>query len=1333
MEYIEPKLQIIKDLTESNSGNNGKVDALLEYRDIIIIGEPGFGKSRLCEELISRYEERKYSCALFDLKTIKGDLDEYISSCIKENVGRNKVTDRKGSYFLTKGFDLTATENVVICFDALDEVEFKKLSALIKELKIFINRRKNIKFIISCRTHHIKRDDFILSEMSFSIIEIMPFELFHIIKFLKKKCGIFIDKSNAYFYEKLCKYDFRTGQRLNSTVLVVPRYLEMLAALVNKEGEEALALGRGKLFEKFIKEKLKEEGGVKSHDSYSRKISYVQRVLEYLALVLEIKRSNQISKDEFTTFMFDIDINLDSQMFLEVFFDRTILKDNGEWLEFDNTEFQEFLAAKAVLNLGKPEQVFFDLAVEKKLKSIYPSWQDVLGYAVELSEDLLLPFIRFASSADAPNVFNLIDYVSENYAKNNKKESTQIFEIIFEYHRIHKKWIKVSLTQFLPEKFDKFLEEKVKREETLNALSFEQFIIRGNIAKILGALPKDKEEVLNQWKESLLEWVRIPYSLHNNTVTQRSSVYALKNIVKIEELKNLREDYQTLDKDIQRALQNLHSQINPNHKESIKLFFLDKGTSLGGSHFDAIDSKDGFINVFNLFIESNELFDAIIPINHSNQFPSSFFDKLKKAWDEDVSDAILSFFKRINIYSFRRSKFIHSLLFLIKNVDDKFVFELLEARDIEDIKTPALWIAFSKLLNENQIDSFVKEVKNKGGEENLIRQVIMQMDIDENVKGEYLFKYAPTQSPPYKIENETNQIQKQEEERFRESKNKFLDCLEKEHLHIISNYRSNPKWYDTFLEEPQVREKFIDFVVKFSRSFTFDFKTLQSNSRTGEYICFEDAVSLLLKFDLDWAHIIGREKMIRHLFLTNQTSQIFEVLKELSSEDIECILSILNSDERKQILSDSMGLRNFVDIVKNYNIVKSSPVLEEVIKQESIDSYDFRIIVDVLLKWEVMDNSKLQVLFTKIKRSNTGEEDSNLLKKMKYLSHLLVKRQSSKAVEHFLENILDNVYPFQRRRDQEISFSVVDERVDLCRNLEYITLEKYAKNLLGLLEKSFSKLNENPFYDYFLEENIWEYIILYFKNLFKHSKSALEYIKAIKSIIKAKASPKAEQWFNYRISELEQVYLNVLSNRTQSIADSVKKFNELKVKKYIDIAYPDELFHLVKEIINNELTDWIRNGGGKIIADFKGKGKAPAKVEDFIQKIIVPLLEKFLLAKGIRTLDIVHVEPKIYREVEGISGKRVDLVINYGPIGSVMVELKRYGNPDFLTKKNRVEYKDKLKHYLYLTNCSHGVYLIFRDDVNNPVRYETFENHIKEHSILYRDTPNIEIIGIDCH
>jgi hypothetical protein len=129
-------------------------------------------------------------------------------------------------------------------------------------------------------------------------------------------------------------------------------------------------------------------------------------VLEKLALAMEIFQTNVITTEEFMTFLEDVNSSaakaLLKEDLLRIFYEKSLLVDNEKTIQFENTEFQEYLAAKHLLSLNQPFFNLYDLIVEEDLREIHPSWFATLSYLIEL-KPACLSSSRISSSVAPEN------------------------------------------------------------------------------------------------------------------------------------------------------------------------------------------------------------------------------------------------------------------------------------------------------------------------------------------------------------------------------------------------------------------------------------------------------------------------------------------------------------------------------------------------------------------------------------------------------------------------------------------------------------------------------------------------------------------------------------------------------------------------------------------------------------------------------------------------------------------------------------------------------------------------------------------------------------------
>ncbi|MBW2344368.1 MAG: hypothetical protein JRF53_10230 [Deltaproteobacteria bacterium] len=308
-----------------------------EFKDLFtipktfIVAEPGSGKTRLLREIVLRASnEGKKAIGVESKKIIEATVDEFIQNQLKN-----------ASVVKSDGFELKNEENIVICFDALDEVQLEDFPRTVEKIKTFLAEYEKVTAIISCRWHFFKKHKELFGDLDFRYARIFPFSTEQVELYLKYNS---ISQENI---EKIFKTLSFRGRDL---VIQTPRYLELLVSFIKDKGIENISgITKADLFEFFIYKKLE----VEDKNLNTQKRDLIKRVLEKLALIMEIYQTNLLKKDELMSFFDDLQSDLKSSLLqqvpFEVFYDKTVLKDNIDTIEFDNTEFQEYLAAKESL------------------------------------------------------------------------------------------------------------------------------------------------------------------------------------------------------------------------------------------------------------------------------------------------------------------------------------------------------------------------------------------------------------------------------------------------------------------------------------------------------------------------------------------------------------------------------------------------------------------------------------------------------------------------------------------------------------------------------------------------------------------------------------------------------------------------------------------------------------------------------------------------------------------------------------------------------------------------------------------------------------------------
>ena len=167
----------------------------------------------------------------------------------------------------------------------------------------------------------------------------------------------------------------------------------------------------------------------------------IQRVLEKVAFIMEISRKDNITKDELYSVLDGIKGNM-AQMLISnidlLFFENRILKETNGVLQFENTELQEYLAAKELCRQDNIESVLYDVAVQQKLKHIYTNWYDVIPH-ISYTEDRVHTFINvlklivsYESNLENEAFVSLLRYVDTSILSLHQKE--ELFSIVFDHY-----------------------------------------------------------------------------------------------------------------------------------------------------------------------------------------------------------------------------------------------------------------------------------------------------------------------------------------------------------------------------------------------------------------------------------------------------------------------------------------------------------------------------------------------------------------------------------------------------------------------------------------------------------------------------------------------------------------------------------------------------------------------------------------------------------------------------------------------------------------------------------------------------------------------------------
>ncbi|WP_273413895.1 NACHT domain-containing protein [Prevotella aurantiaca] len=472
MNYIVPKItkysnidELLKNESKTRSlfeiENFLSIDDLLNENFVCIVGEPGIGKSRLISE-------------------------------IKKHHTKKLLFTRNASDFKSQEIP-SGIEYCIV--DALDEVDGSDFSNTLQLIKQYKEKHQNVKVILSCRKHYVvSYASLFASCTKLVFVELNRLEDQEVTKIIDKCSDI--TKENINKSPKLRK------------LLSIPRYLTFLLKSENQRGAIS---NIGDLFEFIIDNSIEEALMVDNAIKKENLKVIIKRVLEKIAFIMEISRKDKISKDDLYTIIDELKGNMAHMLvanFDLLFFESRILKETNGILQFENSEIQEYLAAKELGRQDNIESVLYDVAVQKELKHIYPNWYDViphLSYSKDRSDSFVNVFkliTAYESHLENETFESLLRYV--NTSTLGDQQRADLFSILYEHYQRVPAYIKWRgpIENLIQECYTSSCNKKLRTfSDQLNEIQLT------NIYAILEVLVENNkldESLIEYWKDATI-------------------------------------------------------------------------------------------------------------------------------------------------------------------------------------------------------------------------------------------------------------------------------------------------------------------------------------------------------------------------------------------------------------------------------------------------------------------------------------------------------------------------------------------------------------------------------------------------------------------------------------------------------------------------------------------------------------------------------------------------------------------------------------------------------------------------------------------------------------
>lgn len=1249
---------------------------------LCIVGEPGMGKSRLLEEVQSSINTEDYT---------KWDANKFN----KENI----------------------PQHFKYCIiDALDEVDHNKFFNILRDINHFKKTHPSTNVFFSCRSHYVSTyRQYFASCEGLHYLEIQKLkqeDIKNVIRNFSQNTQDCIAKSPKLF-----------------ELLRTPRYLNFLIEL-EEHSIECNTIGD--LFEYIVDKSIEQAlENYKPLNNRNTKI-LVQRVLEKIALVIEIGRKDSITKDELYTILDGLTGNMSQMLIANVdllYFQNRILIDKGNKLKLGNTELQEYLAAKELCRQSCIESVIYDLAVQKELRHIYPNWFDIIPHISYLSDtetfiNTIKLLLSYERNLDSEVFARLTKYVEPDYLQTSQKE--ELFKLLFEnfqHNNVYISW-RGDVLRLLAECYS------TKCNSTL-LVSYENLnkIQLYNIYTILEALCKDMQSldalVEEYWTNAAKELVR-----STDVDKQRNAICILDALQDKTELIELSSSFCSWEQDIQ----NKYIEVTGYGKiieQQITKIWIEECYKQNPYAINAIlyqTDAETIAYIYQKIVEDNKIDKFLnkkgaLAVSYDLYLPKQF----EIVWDKDSKTRLVMVkivcMRVQHHYHFNNEDFdriIRTILLnnvtaleFYKNFEYDWDFEHVLTKLDSSLIDVTIIRAVEDVLSSIGADEWVKD--------NCIITLVNKIRKDESKTddiSEYLSKYADTFSRWDNSPKQENEITTQRqilEEKYKVLSDKNKSEYEKIEVALIlcKNFE-----YLSSLDTTS----FVDFVVSYLSNINLDVTEVKikgNNTFTISTVLHDLPILVRTLFKLG-----NHDILFKHRLLIAKSIPTLLCTYEYNNDEIREIYKHIIGDiepkEKEELVKwwasradDYMNFHyeNTITCITEYGIDVLSYKLEEFV-EEYVKCQDINHVSAALKSLELIATDKYcQWTLDKYKSlfDRLSNEDIDSLKMM-CNGIMIEKFQDQESIFwriNYLKTHKIKSLDFESGHARAISLAeseMTSQSPSMFRCFMPIAgnmyLDEQMYELFGFTLSFVEDHSYREYAEYLLKQTCLYFTLTGETSHFCRLRSRVDEYNFTKPIYML-------------FSILSRYEILIMQNTTDKISNAVRLYNRCLEKKYLPIKNEYDLrkYFLV---VCQEVQKTIQDEGIYSVV------RQDNLSEDFIQRELKNTIINKCSQMGLT-------EIRIDREVALQDNKRTDILMSYGMCRPIMIELKLLNNKEIQKDDERNKYKKKFVQYTNATNACLSVFWIF--DVKKPNSSKKKFNKLKEE---YSDLNDTIVMLSDC-
>jgi hypothetical protein len=414
----------------------------------------------------------------------------------------------------------------------------------------------------------------------------------------------------------------------------------------------------------------------------------------------------------------------------------------------------------------------------------------------------------------------------------------------------------------------------------------------------------------------------------------------------------------------------------------------------------------------------------------------------------------------------------------------------------------------------------------------------------------------------------------------------------------------------------------------------------------------------------------------------DQLDTIFTVLKGVTAAELAPVIEIYRTRQSDLWRHNP---ESFLRAVEEFHVSAAAQVLRELILEPVWPMHVRRQALRVVESIDP-DPKFLRTLFTRYGDSGDASE----LELAAVANGLLITNHNdADAVRWRLQEVSNRAVPFIRPRGSGArGIGPIEEEItggkSFATPLMELKYQGYEANYLELLDDAMAVFERGTeFEEYAIY--LWGIVHAYFNNL-KETRSYGP-LKQLEAKVQSLKDRSGGNWLAGRTADLRRSYLAYLG-RPASISKAVETYNAVRAYDDSKIQSSADLYRQLTEVFNGDLRRWIEGEGGYDVLGKKISAEGVQEYEKLIQKTVTTQIDNALLRRGF--------EIKIIREAQLLDDKRTDLLIYYGFVGPVVVEIKLTSNSDL--KGSNLEASESyasMRRYMLGYNAAHGIFMIF--------------------------------------